>query len=190
MFCYENNLVYPASALDQKFENSTSLLTIANENKSHYVYIKDFNRFVCDKTKSKKNMFASIVYNVLVVLEHKLTCLKINGKKTVKLRSSSMKLRNYFKQLAVTFKIYTDFESLLKGARCCDKKIIVHTLYTEKYQKHISCSFAYKVICVDDKFGKPVVLYRGKNAISKFIEVILQEYYYCKKVIKNILVRI
>ena len=71
MFCYENNLVYPASALDQKFENSTSLLTIANENKSHYVYIKDFNRFVCDKTKSKKNMFASIVYNVLVVLEHK-----------------------------------------------------------------------------------------------------------------------
>ena len=71
VFCYENNLVYPASALDQKFENSTSLLTIANENKSHYVYIKDFNRFVCDKTKSEKNMFASIVYNVLVVLEHK-----------------------------------------------------------------------------------------------------------------------
>ena len=44
-----------------------------------------------------------------------------------------MKFRNYFKQLAVPFKIYADFESLLKGARSGDKKIILHTLYTEKY---------------------------------------------------------
>ena len=73
-----------------------------------------------------------------------------------------MKFRNYFKQLAVPFKIYADFESLLKGARSGDKKIILHTLYTEKSQKHIPCSFANKVICVDDKFSKPVVPYREK----------------------------
>ena len=59
--------------------------------------------------------------------------MKINGKNTVTLRSGSMKFRNYFKQLAVPFKIYADFESLLKGARSGDKKIILHTLYTEKY---------------------------------------------------------
>ena len=45
------------------------LLMITNENKSH-VYIKDFNRFMCSNTKNnKKNTFASIVYNVLVVKE-------------------------------------------------------------------------------------------------------------------------
>ena len=36
------------------------LLLINNENKSHHVYIKDFNKFMFSKTKH-------IVYNVLVV---------------------------------------------------------------------------------------------------------------------------
>ena len=55
------------------------------------------------------------------------------------------------------------------------------TLYTEKYQDHIPNSFADKVVCVDDNFSKPIVLYRGKNAVYKFIETILKEYDYCKK---------
>ena len=29
------------------------LLLIPNENNSHYVYMKDFNRFMCYKSKSK-----------------------------------------------------------------------------------------------------------------------------------------
>ena len=45
-----------------------NLLMITDENKSHYVCIKDFNRFMCNKS-NKKNTFASIVYNVLVVKE-------------------------------------------------------------------------------------------------------------------------
>ena len=44
--------------------------------------------------------------------------------------------------------------------------------YTEKYQDHIPCSFAYKVDCIDDKFRKSVVLYRGKNAINKLKAII------------------
>ena len=35
VFCYEDNLVYPVYASDQKFENSTYLLMITNGNKSH-----------------------------------------------------------------------------------------------------------------------------------------------------------
>ena len=30
------------------------LLLITDDSKSHYVYIKDFNRFMCHKTKKKK----------------------------------------------------------------------------------------------------------------------------------------
>ena len=58
--------------------------------------------------------------------------------------------------------------------------------YTEQYQHHILGSFAYKVLCVDDKFSKSVVLYREKNAVYKFIEAILKERNYCKKVIKKL----
>ena len=48
--------------------------------------------------------------------------------------------------------------------------------YTEKYQAHIRCSFGCKAVCVNDKFSKLVVLYRGKNVVYKFIETILEEY--------------
>ena len=57
--------------------------------------------------------------------------------------------------------------------------------YTKKYQDHIPCSSAYKVVCIDDKFSKDIVLYRGKNAVFKFIVSILREYDYCRKVMKK-----
>ena len=40
VFCYENSLVHPVHISDQKFEDCMDFLMIANENKSHYVYIK------------------------------------------------------------------------------------------------------------------------------------------------------
>ena len=57
--------------------------------------------------------------------------------------------------------------------------------YTEKYQNHVPCSFDYKVVCVDNKFSKKFVLYRGKNVVYRFIEAILKEYNYCKEMIKK-----
>ena len=49
-----------------------------------------------------------------VLMEHKEVCLKLNGKQNAKLRSGSIKFQNYFKQLAVPFKIYIDFDSFFK----------------------------------------------------------------------------
>ena len=108
--------------------------------------------------------------------------MKTNGKQSAKLKSNSIKTENHFKQLAVPFKIYADFECNVKGVKNNDKN---YASYTKKYQDHIPCSFAYKVVCNDDKFIKPVLPYRGKNAINKFIEAILKEYDYCKKIIKK-----
>ena len=55
----------------------------------------------------------------------------------------------------------------------------------KKYHEHIPCSYAYKVICIDDKFSKPIVVYKGENAAYKFIKSILQEHKYCKKITKE-----
>ena len=58
IFSYENALTYPLYVSDQKFEICMDLLLISNENKSHSVYIKDFNRFMCNITRNKnKNNF-------------------------------------------------------------------------------------------------------------------------------------
>ena len=127
-----------------------------------------------------------------IFVEHKVVFLKINGRQTVRLRSDSIKCKNYFKKLAVPFKISVDFECIVKRLESFDKcgDRDDNALNTEKYQKHIPCSFAYKVACVDYEFSKPVVPNKGKNAVSKFIKAILDEYEYCKKGIKNILMKI
>ena len=68
VFGYENKLVYPIHISDQKFENSIDLFLVIDENKPHYVYIKDFDRFMFHKTKTKtKNNFAKVIYSVLRV---------------------------------------------------------------------------------------------------------------------------
>ena len=67
VFDYENNLVFPIYVSDKKFEDSVDLLFLIDDNKSHYAYIKDFDRFMFHKTKYKKNGFAKVVYKVLVV---------------------------------------------------------------------------------------------------------------------------
>ena len=158
-------MTYPVYVSDQKFENCMDLLLITEKNKSHYVYIKDFNRSMCNKTKCKtKKHFCKyclqsfISKNILI--KQKENWLIINGKQTVKAKNGSTEFKNHFQQLAVPFKIYAYFESLLKGVKSNDKN---NASYTEKYQNHIRCSFAYKVVCIDNRFIKPVVLYRGKK---------------------------
>ena len=76
----------------------------------------------------------------------------INGKQSVKLKSGSISFKNYFKQISVPFKIYADFECLLKGVKSNDKKI-VHS--QKKCQDHIS---------------QKVVLYRGKGLLRQFLK--------------------
>ena len=86
------------------------------------------------------------------------------------------------------FKIYVDFESLLIRVRSSDRNN--DTLSTEKYQDHVPCRFAYKVVCINDRFSTSVVLYRRKNTVNKFIEATAEEMNYCKKVLKKLLIRI
>ena len=57
LFCDENGLTYPVYGSDQTFHKSMDLLLISDENKSHYVYIKDCDRFVCNKTKNKNRKY-------------------------------------------------------------------------------------------------------------------------------------
>ena len=52
MFGYEDKLVFPIYISDQKFKDSMDLLLLNDDDKSHYVYIKNFDRFMFQKTKN------------------------------------------------------------------------------------------------------------------------------------------
>ena len=66
-----------------------------------------------------------------------------------------------------------NFESFLvpgdNGKRNLDE------LYADKYQKHVACSYGYKLICIDDKFSKPFKLYLEKEAVYYFINSMIEE---------------
>ena len=99
------------------------LLLLINNNKSHYVYIKDFDRVMFHKTtnKNKKWFYKSCLQcfsSENVLIKHKENCLSINGKQSVKLEEGILKFKNYFKEILVPFKIYTDFECNLKKVKC------------------------------------------------------------------------
>ena len=57
--------------------------------------------------------------------------------------------------------------------------------YTKKYHGHVPCSFACKIVCIDNRFSKSIVACRGENAAYEFIIAILKEYKYCKKIMKK-----
>ena len=82
VFCYENKVVYPVYLSGQS--DCMDLLLISNNFVSHYVYIKDFDRFMFNKTKHKgRKYFCKSCLQCLssesVLSEHKKNCLVING---------------------------------------------------------------------------------------------------------------
>ena len=71
--------------------------------------------------------------------------------------------------------IYADFESTLipgdNGKQNTDES------YVKKYQKHVSCNYGYKLVCVDDKFSIP--LNSSEDAVYSFINSIIKKSKYC-----------
>ena len=50
----------------------------------------------------------------------------------------------------MAFKIYTDFESMLREMQRVNRDTNSNASYTDKYQDHFPCSFAYQVVCIHD----------------------------------------
>ena len=105
--------------------------------------------------------------------------MSIRDAQSVRLEKGAIGFKNYFKQIPVPFKIYANFECNLQTVESKEGS------HAKKYQDHIPCSFTSRLLCIDDKFTKPIVAFRGENAAYEFIEKILKGYQYCKKVMKK-----
>ena len=136
VYYYENKLTFPIYVSDQKLDNLMNLLLVNDENKPHYVYIKDFDRFIFYKTKNiNKKYFCKSCLQCFssknVLTEHKEVYLSINGAKSVRLKKVTITIKSYFKQIPVPFKIYADFECDLKRIECYEGS------YSKTYEDHI-----------------------------------------------------
>ena len=192
VFAYENKKPYPIYISNEKNENHIEMLLLTKNDKKHYVLIKDFNKFMFNQTKNrnKKHFCLSCLQcfsSERVLNDHKNICLVINKTQAIKMpdeENNILNFKNYYKQQKVPFVIYADFEAITEKIHGCMKND--DKSFTEEYQKHIDCSYGYKVVCCyDDKFSKPVQIYRGKDAAYKFLEKMLDEVRHCKKIVKH-----
>ena len=192
VFGYENKQPYPIYISKEKYEKHLELLLITEDDNKHYVLIKDFNRFMFNQTKHEHRkhfcMYCLQCFSSEEVLKnHKDNCIQLNGEQAIKMPDKSnntLKFNNFHKQQPVPFVIYADFEAItekISGCRPNNNKS-----FTEAYQKHTDCGFGYKVVCCyDDKYTQPMKIYRGEKAVYTFLEYMLDEVKYCKRIIKK-----
>lgn len=84
--------------------------------------------------------------------KHQSNCIMINGKQAIKILDKDYNILK-FNNL-----IYADFEAITVKPN--------NKSYAETYQKHTDCGYGYKVVCCyDDKYSKPVQIYRGENTL-------------------------
>ena len=109
IYGYEDELVFPIYVSHQKFEDSMDMLLWIDDDKSHYVYIKDFDRFIFHKTKKWFCKSLQCFSSGNVLIKHKEDCFSINGKQSIKREKGTIEFKNYSKQIPVPLKIYADF---------------------------------------------------------------------------------
>ena len=190
VFGYENGQPFPIHISKETFEDQMNLLLITKDEKKHYVLIKDFNAFMYNQSKHKERkhfcMYCPQCFSFERILaNHVNNCLTINGTQVINMPKQGeniLKFNNFHKQL----------KSLItKKVQGCEqseemKKDKDRRSYREAYQTHEDCGFGYKVICCyDDKYSKYTRIYRGGNAVYKFMEKMIEEVEYCKTVIKK-----
>ena len=192
VFGYENKQPYPIFVSKEKYDKHMNLLLITEDKNEHYVLIKDLNRFMFNQTKYEGSkhfcMHCLQCFSSERVLDnHKDNCIQVNGTQAVKMPDKDnniLKFNNFHEQHPVPFVIYADFEAITEKISGClpnDSKS-----YTEAYQKHTDCGFGYKVVCCyDDKYSQPLKIYRGEKAVYTFLEYMLDEVKYCKKIMKK-----
>ena len=185
VFGYENN-IFPLYVSKTFNEQVLNVLLISNEEKSHYVFIKDFNRLMCSTVKTKndhkKHFCMSCLQNFTtkeVLNNHRETCILINETQAVKYETGIIKFKNFDKQISIPFKIYADTECLLKRIDIKEGK------YTKLYQKHIPNSTGAKLVCIDNRFTLPTKIFTGSNSIKEFIEWVFEQKKYCNQIINK-----
>ena len=171
-------------------DKDVDLLLIGEGEKKHYVLIKDFNTFLYHHTLNHgRKHFCCYCLPAFRTAEtfkcHIKDCFKINGKQTIMMpkKDEYIKFKNFERKIKSPLMIYPDFESILVPED--NGKQNPEESYTNKYKKHVACSYGYKLVCVDDKFSKPFKSYLAEDAVYNFIPSMTKESKYCTDVMKK-----
>ena len=188
-------MAYPIRISKAKFPDHIELLWIGTDvkkyEKSHYVLIKNFDRFMSSFTKYKARKYFCLsclhcCSSERTLKIHREDCLLINGTQAIKMPEAGSKIyfKNHQKMLPAPFVIYADFEAITEKIDGCQPSD--QQSYTNTYQSHKACGYGYKLVCsYDNRYSKPEEIYRGGDAIEKFIVQMMREVKDCQRIVRK-----
>ena len=166
-----------------------NILLIQDEEKSHYVWIKNLNKLI--NSKNNKQMFycecCLIGFSRDDLLQsHFIDCQGIDEQAVrIQMPTSNnriIKFVNHKNQLKAPWVIYADFESVLKKIegpfKSTDKS------FTHKSSIHEACGFCLRVVR-SDGFSPGLVFYRGPDCIQEFLKQLKEAEPFLKQSLKN-----
>jgi hypothetical protein len=167
-----NYNIHPLRICKEKKEHEINLLLITYGDLSHYVLIKDTSRLFSRNFNHNRKTYICFncmnhFYSQEALNNHRENgCLDNEEAKITlpKTENAFIEFKNYKKQLKVPFIIYADFESILIPLK--DKN---------KYQQHQGCSYGYKIVSAYPEYSKPFKMFRGENAVLKFLNALKDE---------------
>ena len=183
--------ISPLYISDMTMGKHVDLLHFGTEDKSHYAYIKDFNRLMCNGNDQPTWYCRRCLHRFWVkdkYDEHILRDCKDMNAVQVTLPSplkAKLEFTKYSKQLAAPFYIVFDLESILQPI---DTDSVKKKKKTQLLHKHIACGYAFTTICTyDEKLSQPVQVVRRQDDNHDIMKDFLQDLMAESRRIKNIM---
>ena len=155
VFGYENKEKHPIYVSKICCEEKhVDLLFIEEKSKRHHIFTKDFNTFMYDHTfHCRRKYFCRYCFQAFSTEEisksHIKDCFTINGKQKIIMPKKSKYVKVKTKVTIYDLCRFWKYISAIEDNGEQNPK----ESYTNKCQEHIACSYAYKLVCVDDKFS-------------------------------------
>ena len=185
VFGFED-VLFPLYITKEHFDIHVNLLLYSHGTTRHYCLIKDLNKLLYSQSRRKCRMYYCryCLHGFIredLLQDHEPHCSQ-HGPQRIELpdeENATLFFKDYHKQLKVPFAIYADFESLT--AKIDSATPNPDKSSTEKYQHHQPCGFSYIVISEHERYSKSPVVYRGEDAVDKFLECLQEEQGYIQE---------
>ena len=175
---------------DYKHSKLINVMIIEDSGKTHYVWIKHFNRLLASQEKNNHKHYCERCLigfqeeNALV--KHMDDCNGIH-ERAIRIempteKKKILKFQNHGKQLKSPWVMYADFEAITTKIEGPMQENTVS--FTQRTQLHEACGFALRAVRSDGETIGPIV-YRGPDAVQKFLEEAKKLEVEIKNMLKN-----
>ena len=144
--------IYPIHITQSTAAKHIDLLVTSNTETNHYVWIKNFNKLCAGVTKNTaKKFFCKHCIQHFPsedrLEKHMMDCIVLTKCQAIQMPAEGevIKFKSFRETVKIPFVIYADLESILQKLTVTQKEEMGQE-QTEKLQKHVACSYGYKVV--------------------------------------------